>query len=371
MTAPFMRLEPITDGSAWTCQEMTADRSWVYELEPAVAEEAEIALRQLKTAGIHHTQVSSATFALPSAAGLFASVHNQLEDGRGMALVRGVPIAGKDVSDCELLLAGMSSHLGTSVVQDTTGTHIDHVVDRGLSYDNITVRGYMTTAQLTPHCDSSDVTTLLCVRQAKSGGMNTLSSSLAAYNQILRERPELLETLYRGFYYNVRSQGPPGPYRDVTSHRVPVFSYHQGRLSCRFNEKGILTSEQLPGAPPLTAIEKTAVEELATLSKDPAYSIDVRLQPGDWLLLCNYTVFHNRSSFEDFPEAHRKRLLLRKWLNLPNGRELTWEFGDHFETGIRQGPYFPGEPTQSFTEQNKMHTQTEPRSNYGEQASVR
>jgi hypothetical protein len=169
---------------------------------------------------------------------------------------------------------------------------------------------------------------------------------MAIYNEILANSAEMLEPLYRGFYYNVRGQGPPGKFRDITSHRVPVFSYHADRLSCRFNEKGILTSELLDGVPAITDLERAAVEKVAELANDPRFSVDVLLEPGDWLLLCNYTVLHNRSNFEDHDDPARRRLLLRKWINLPAGRELTWEFGDHFETGIRQGPYCPDDPQQ-------------------------
>jgi hypothetical protein len=342
MAAPPTLREPISDGSAWTRDELTADRSWIYEAGESLVSQTERSLEVVRTRGLRHTEISASDFQLGAEESLLRDVHAQLEHGRGIALVRGLPIEGKPLSDCELLLAGIASNLGTSVVQDTQGTHIDHVTDRGLSYENIAVRGYMTNAQLTPHCDSSDVTTLLCIRGAKAGGVNTISSSLAVYNQILADSPELLEALYRGFYYNVRGQGPPGKFRDVTSHRVPVFLYHQGRMSCRFNEKGILTSEQLPGVPSLTELERAAVAKVAELSKKPEFSIDVLLEPGDWLLMCNYTVFHNRSEFEDHAEPSRKRLLLRKWINLPGGRELTWEFGDHFETGIRQGPFVDG-----------------------------
>ena len=340
-------LSPVTDGSAWTRDELSADRSWTRTLAPSIVEEVEDALRGVKRSGVHHTEVTSETFPLPSAPKFFDWLAQELEHGRGMAVVRGVPVQGKEVADCELLFAGLSSHLGTSVVQDTAGTHIDHVTDQGLSYDNIAVRGYRTNAQLTPHCDSSDATTLLCLRQARTGGVNTVSSSLGVYNDILEHHPELLETLFEGYHYNTRGQGPPGRYRDLTSHRVPVFSHHAGRLSCRFNEKGILTSEQLDGAPRLTDQERHTIDTVARLACEQRYTVDILLQPGDWLLMCNYTVFHNRSAYEDFPEPERRRLLLRKWLNLPNGRELTWEFGDHFETGIRQGPYVAGEPGQT------------------------
>lgn len=350
MADPAILRTPVCDGSAWIGAELLEDTSWRYALDEVTVAQAERALAQVKATGAHHTEVTVDGFPMPAGQRVFAAVRDQLEHGRGLAVVSGVPTDGKSVADCELLFAGLSGHVGASVVQDTAGTHIDHVLDRGLSYDNITVRGYMTAAKLTPHCDSSDATTLLCLRRAKSGGVNILSSALGIYNEILAHHPEYLEPLYAGFHYNVRGNGPPGPYRDVTSHRVPVFSHHAGRLSCRFNEKGILTSEEIPGAPPISDFEKEAIGKVAELCSDPRFSVEVMLEPGEWLLMCNYTVFHNRSAFEDHPEPERKRLLLRRWLNLPGGRELTWEFGDHFDTGIRQGPYVPDEPGQVLSE---------------------
>jgi len=346
MADTSMLREPISDGSAWTREEIAHDRSWIYDVSSAVTDEFEQAIARAKSAALGCRDLSPSVFELPSAEGLFESVLAQLEHGRGMALVRGLPAEGKSVEECELLIAGLVAHLGTPVVQDTDGTLIDHVADRGLSYDNIKVRGYMTNAQLTPHCDSSDNIALLCVQKAQSGGVSTVSSALAGYNEILTHHSEFLETLYRGFYYNNRGNGPPGKYRDIASHRVPVYSWHAGRLSARFNQKAILTAEQLPGVPPLTEFEKAAVDKVAELALDPRFTTDVLLEPGDVLLLCNYTVFHNRSAFIDGDAPHEKRLLLRMWINIANGRGLTWEFGDHFNTGIRQGPFVAGEPTQ-------------------------
>jgi hypothetical protein len=331
------RLRPVVDGSAWSGDELAADRSWVYELDASMSEECERALEHVRNVRERPARLEPEQFPVPSAGAWFESVLRELEHGRGLALVHGVPVADRPFAECELLFAGLTAHLGSSIPQDTHGTLIDHVADRGLSYDQISVRGYTTNAQLTPHCDSGDLVALLCISPARRGGVNTVCSSLAVYNEILEHDPELLEPLFRGFHYNIRGNGPPGPSRDLTGHRVPVFSWHAGRLSCRFNEKAILTSEQLPGAPALSELEKRAVDTVARLAMEPRFSVEVPLRAGDLLLLCNHTVFHNRTSFEDGEQS--RRLLLRQWINVRRGRPLTWAFGDHYNTGIRQGPH--------------------------------
>jgi alpha-ketoglutarate-dependent taurine dioxygenase len=344
LSKPDMLLEPVTDRSAWKGADMLNDGSWIYRLNDREAAEIEQAFATVANTTKTHADLSRRDFPLETFGRLVTAMRDQIEDGRGVTLLKGVPIGGKTVEQVELLYTGIASHIGTSVAQDTKGTLIGRVEDHGNNYQDISVRGTNTNAQLTPHCDSADILALLCVRQAKSGGVNTLASSMAIYNDILARHETLLEPLYNGFHYNIRGNGPPVRYRDITAHRVPVYSYYQGKLSCRFNQKAILTSEQLPGVPALSQLEKDAVNEVARLSMRPELSFEVLLEPGDLLLLSNYSVFHNRDGFEDWDEPARKRLLLRKWINIPNSRELTWEFADHYNTGPRQGPYVEREP---------------------------
>jgi hypothetical protein len=344
MPKPDMLQGPVTDRSAWRGADMTKDDSWIYRLNEREIAEIESAFAKLAATAKRRDEIRQPDFPLETFGRLVTAMRDQIEDGRGVTLLKGVPIAGKTVDEIELLYEGIAAHIGTSVAQDTEGTLTGRVEDHGNNYQDIKVRGTNTNAQLTPHCDSADILALLCVRQAKSGGVNTLASSMAIYNEILARHEQFIEPLYNGFHYNIRGNGPPVRYRDYTAHRVPVYSYYQGKLSCRFNQKAILTSEQVPGVPPLTQLEKDAVNAVAELSMRPELSFEVLLEPGDLLLLSNYSVFHNRDAFEDWDEPHRKRLLLRKWINIPNARELTWEFADHYNTGPRQGPYVAREP---------------------------
>jgi hypothetical protein len=328
----------IESQAAWNNESLSADRSWIYSLDSAQTSAINDLLPQLMSRDLRHAEIGLDYASLPAIDKLIEQMLDQVENGRGVVLLKGIPVSGKSISEIELMYTAIAARLGRSIVQDTRGTLIDRVENRGASYDDIAVRGYTTNAKLTPHCDSGDLVALLCVRQAKSGGKNTIASSMAIYNELLTYHPEMLAPLARGFHYNIRGNGPPGQYRDFTAHRVPVYSYHEGKLSCRFNAKAILTSEQLPGVHPLSSQEKAAVNKVAELSVRPDLSVDVLLEPGDLLLLCNHSVFHTRDAFEDWEDTERRRLLLRKWINIHNGRELTWQFADHYNTGPREGP---------------------------------
>ena len=54
------------------------------------------------------------------------------------------------------------------------------------------------------------------------------------------------------------------------------------------------------------------------------------LEPGEMMLWHNYTSLHSRTAFEDDPKS--KRLLLRLWLTLPQGRPCDQGFRIRSET---------------------------------------
>jgi hypothetical protein len=60
-------------------------------------------------------------------------------------------------------------------------------------------------------------------------------------------------------------------------------------------------------------------------------------RPGDIQFLNNYAIIHTRTAFRDDPDPDKRRLLLRLWLNLREGRQLAPGFGDRFNNGSRGG----------------------------------
>ena len=70
---------------------------------------------------------------------------------------------------------------------------------------------------------------------AKSGGESKVVSAVSIFNRIFEHEPELVEPLLNGFHFDLRGEGVTSDPNEVTFHRVPIFSYYAGYLSCRFN----------------------------------------------------------------------------------------------------------------------------------------
>ena len=83
----------IDEPCAWKAQELRDDSSWIYELSPAEIAEIEASLRQVNKAGTPLLEIRARDFPLVATAQKMRDVSRQLEEGRGIALVRGVPTA--------------------------------------------------------------------------------------------------------------------------------------------------------------------------------------------------------------------------------------------------------------------------------------
>jgi hypothetical protein len=275
-------------------------------------------------------------FPLEGLAARLEGVVDELEHGRGCALLRGLDPGRYSRDELRALYWGIGVHVGTPISQNAGGELMAEVTDGGREYRQKNVRGYTTNDALRAHCDASDVVTLLCVHPARRGGESVFTSSVTIFNEILRRRPDLLAPLAEGFHFDLRGEGATGDPDEVTRHRVPVFSFHEGVLSARFNQKTLEDGQRKSGSS-LDARAREAVQMVADLALREDLRYDMRFEAGAIQLLNNHTVLHARTAFEDWPEARRRRLLLRLWLNLREGRALHPRFAERLNTGPRGG----------------------------------
>jgi hypothetical protein len=67
---------------------------------------------------------------------------------------------------------------------------------------------------------------LLCLQNAKEGGLSGWSSSIAVHNEIVRRRPDLARLLAGPWHMDRKGEVPAGKQGFF---ELPVFNYHQAR----------------------------------------------------------------------------------------------------------------------------------------------
>jgi hypothetical protein len=327
---------PVTGPSAWTSAELAAADGWIYPLSDTEIDEIEAAVAVVGEKGLGVFEFGADDFPLPLLGAKLDAMIDQLENGRGCALIRGLDATRYDEDTLKTLYWGLGVHLGTPVSQNARGQLIAHVCNTGVDYQLSNVRGYTTNSRIAPHCDPADIVGLLCAHPAKSGGRSEIASAMSIYNELLAHHPEYLEPLFRGFHFDLRGEGATGEADEVTLNRVPVFSYFAGRLSCRYNRKTI-EDGQVKAGEPLEGVALDAIQAMAELAMHPDFRFDLAFRQGDIQILNNHMILHARADFEDHPEPDRRRDLLRLWVNLRDGRKLAPEFADRLNTGPRGG----------------------------------
>jgi hypothetical protein len=312
--------KPIEGPAGWRGEELAASRDWIHEFSPEEITEIEDALSAARGHGKTFDTLTKADFPLPNVSTRIAVARDFLENGRGIYQIRGIQTDTYSKNDLRLLYWGIGRHLGTAVSQSKDGDILGDVRNVGVDIHSPQGRGYKSNQRLNFHTDSADVVGLFVLCVAKNGGLSKVASSVAVHNGILCRRPDLLEILYRPFYWSWNQQEPPGapPY-----YRQPIFSEHEGKFSCRYIRGQINNAQRFPEVPRLSPDQIEALDLLDAVTNDESFHITYEFKPGDIQLLNNHTCFHARTAFEDYPEHERRRHLLRMWLSVENSRPLS------------------------------------------------
>ncbi|HVZ45495.1 MAG TPA: TauD/TfdA family dioxygenase [Ramlibacter sp.] len=264
-----------------------------------------------------YTPASTLATMLPSLKPLVDEVRDEIANGRGIALVKGFPVAELSDHQCASGFWAMSTLLGRGLAQSSAGDLVGFVSDRGES--RLNNRGYQSRAALAFHVDLSDVAGLLCVRAAAAGGESLAASSLAIYNEMRVKAPEYLDVLARGFHWS--RNGEHAPSEASYGPRIPVFISVGGVVSCRYNRSMIRRGSEEAGEP-LTPLQERALAFVEETARRPEFHIGQYMAPGDIQFFNNYTVLHSRSDFENATDPAKARLMLRVWLHIDGMRLL-------------------------------------------------
>jgi hypothetical protein len=329
-----MDYDPVAGPGVWYGRELARRDDWIRPFAPHELDEIDGAVEAFRKSRQPLESVDAASFPLPRLAPVLRHIQDELLEGRGFVLLRGLPVERMTREEQAIAYLGLGSWLGRFRSQNAKGHLLGHVQDLGLDIRDPNVRYYQTNRKLEYHTDSIDVVGLLCLKTAKAGGESYLASSMTVYNEILKNKPGLLPALFEPFPTDRRGEVPEGmkPWFDI-----PVFHRHAGKLSCIYVRQYIESAQKhFPEARRLSAEQRAAMDLIDEICNDSGVHLSMDFRPGDIQLLHNHQILHSRGDFENWPEPERHRHLLRLWLAPPQARPLPEVFAPRYG-GVRQG----------------------------------
>ncbi len=335
----------ITGPSAWIGANLRLlPGDWTYTLSPTEIAEVEAAVAHVQAQGLDIADLSRDQFPLPCFGATLDALRQEVLDGRGFILMRGWPVLDKPIEQNAIAYCGIGAYFGAMRSQNAAGHLLGHVRNVGAppADKNPTVRAYQTAERQLFHTDGADIVGLLCLRSAKFGGLSSLVSSMSVYNRMAQDRPDLAQRLAAPIPFDRRGEVPAG---FGQWYAIPVMLEQDGKLTVHYSRRNINSSQRHAEAPRLTQEDYEALDLFNSLANDAELRLDMALEPGDMQFLHNHTILHDRTAFEDWPEEHRKRHLLRLWLAPPDGRPLHPAMAERFGSvtiGDRGGILVPG-----------------------------
>ncbi len=306
--------------TAWSGREMAASEEWIFPLTAVRLGELEAAIDAVRRRGLSILEIGRDDFPLPTLGPELAALRDELIDGRGFALIRGLPVTRLGRERSAVAYWGMGRHLGEPITQNPLGHMLGHVKDIGADADDVEKRGYQSSAHLPFHTDvSGDLVALLCFKPGRRGGASAIVSSLAIHNEILRRRPDLAAVLAEPFYWDRRGEVPEGqrPY-----YPLPVFNYHARHLTVAYLRRFAVSAQRFADVPAMSAAQLEAMDLVDEIANDPAFHLEMEFRQGDIQILNNHIILHARTAYEDFDDPAEKRHLMRLWLSTEEGWPL-------------------------------------------------
>jgi alpha-ketoglutarate-dependent taurine dioxygenase len=254
-------------------------------------------------------------FALDASRAFMREVKNSLDDGPGFAIVDRLPVERWSPAGARAVWWLLASLIARPVAQKWDGTSVYDVCDLGRPPGN-GVRPDVTNAEQNFHTDNSynhvppHYVGLMCLRTAMEGGVSGIVSFATVHEEMRLKHPDLLARLYQPFYFDRQREHAPD---DVMTTYHPMFERQDGRLIARLSHFQVKNGHKLAGVE-IDPLGAAALATFEAILNAPGMAARFQFEPGQMQLIDNRALGHKRTAFRDWPEAERKRLLVRLWL---------------------------------------------------------
>ena len=93
---PAIPMNPLVDPAGWRAEDLAGNEDWIYELSAEEKDDIRKAVATVQRRGLDILQVTKENFPLPVLDAGLRQMYDELLEGRGFVLIRGMPIAEFD-----------------------------------------------------------------------------------------------------------------------------------------------------------------------------------------------------------------------------------------------------------------------------------
>jgi hypothetical protein len=139
----------IAGPEAWRAEDLAASTDWTHRFTESELADLDAALAAVTRRGLGWHDLTRADFPLTVLGPTLARVSDQLEHGRGLVLLRGLPVARYNEEELRRLFWGIGVHLGTPRHQNARNLRANSAVTLALEardqgYDVVMLQGRAT-----------------------------------------------------------------------------------------------------------------------------------------------------------------------------------------------------------------------------------
>ena len=238
-----------------------------------------------------------------------------LIDGIGFFVIDGECFSDFSREETTEIYSNICKTLGTLYVQNIKNESFVAIKDEGKSMMS-GGRYHQTKEGGSFHTDSPqwekvpDFIGMCCINPAKKGGESKFVSAYSIHNEMLKEHKHFLEMLYGQFHFDKRGEYESGESPTVFE---PIFTYNGNQLKLRYLRDYINDGQKIQDKP-LSKEQNEALDCLDKIIHDENLAVSYELKQYDMVFLNNGRVMHGRTSFEDFEDVEKKRLMIRTWI---------------------------------------------------------
>ncbi|KAI1374137.1 Clavaminate synthase-like protein [Hypoxylon crocopeplum] len=308
----------LDDAFAWAGNQFNDhELHFVYNLTETDLAELRSAKDQFKSLELDGNLVNRDNFPLPDLGPKLDQLSQDIHNGKGLCVVRGINPEDYIVEDLTIVWLGIQAYIADQRgCQDHRGNMLVHIVADSSSKIKLGHHRHSNSAISFHNEEAGDVVAWLTRSTAAAGGKCIVASAYTIYNILAAHRPDIIRTLAKSDW----------PFALPRFQCRPLLFYHKSRLVMNFGRTPLLGNAVHPRPehfPKLNDRQREALDVVEAIAQ--AVQLEIKTQAGDMHFINNLAILHRREGFVDGESAQQKRHLVRMRLR---STQLGWDIPD-------------------------------------------